>query len=41
MLEWSWLTLQDLVKNSRARKWGFNLDGTLSVVVHKKAMFIT
>jgi len=38
MLEWSWLTFQDLVKKSSARKWGFNLDGTLSVVVHKKAM---
>jgi hypothetical protein len=38
MLEWSWLTFHDLVKKSSARKWVFNLDGTLSVVVHKKAM---
>jgi len=38
MLEWSWLTFQVLVKKSSACKWGFNLDGTLSVVFHKKTM---
>jgi len=38
MHEWSWLTFQDLVKKSSARKWGFNLEGTLSVVFHKKTM---